>query len=128
MTKVIVLLARFGLILLISFIAFSTLSPIEARPHVTSTSLEHVAAFTVLGMFACLSFSTVWKRAVLASIMTAIVLEFAQHYVPGRHARVFDLLEKCLGVMVGVALFLILGKLMSRLFPRSMRASSKVAE
>ncbi len=87
----------------LAFVAFATLSPIELRP-TTELGLgwEHLIAFAVIAAF--LTFASpkrIWQILVLV-ILVAILLEVAQLYVPGRHARWIDGATKIFGSLIGV--------------------------
>lgn len=97
------------------FIAYATLSQIEARPTVSEASYEHVAAFAVLALLACAAYRAYWMRAVAVVIGMACVLEYAQTFVPGRHARLSDLADKGLGIAIGVLAFWLIEGVLQRL-------------
>lgn len=91
-------------VLSLAFVAFATLSPIELRP-TTELGLgwEHLAAFAVIAAFLAFAFpKRVWQ-ILLFVVLTAILLEIAQLYVPGRHARWIDGATKIFGSLIGVA-------------------------
>jgi len=88
--------------LLLAVIAFLSLSPPSYRP-VTALghSLEHLFIHLLLGLAFGVGYARRWLMAlVLVGFMGAI--EFAQRFVPGRHARLTDLLidagAACLGI------------------------------
>jgi VanZ family protein len=85
------------------FIAYATLSPITARPTFPiSPSIEHIAAFAVLGVFCCLAYP---RHTVLVCTIVfgaAILLEVAQLMTPDRHGRIQDAIEKIAGGAAGI--------------------------
>ena len=89
---------------LLAFIAFATLSPIQGRPTLpTSSNLEHLAAFAVLGALFCLTYP---RHTILAAIIvlgSAVLLESLQLLTPDRHARLLDAAEKMVGGGLGIA-------------------------
>ena len=98
------LFAVFACFLSLAFVAFATLSPIELRPTTElGPSWEHLAAFAVIAAFPTLAFpKRVWQILVVV-VLAAILLEVAQLYVPGRHARWIDGATKIFGSLTGVA-------------------------
>jgi hypothetical protein len=76
---------------LLAFILYATISPIQDRPTLlTSTSFEHLAAFAVLG--APFSLAYPWQVALVCLIVlgSAVLLEILQLQTPDRHGRVPD--------------------------------------
>jgi VanZ family protein len=89
--------------LLLCFIAYATLSPICDRPTLsTSPSLEHVAAFAVLGTLFCLAYPR--KMVLVCAVVfgCAILLELSQLLTPDRHGRIQDAFEKLAGGAFGI--------------------------
>ena len=88
---------------LLAFIAYATISPIQDRPTlVTSTSIEHLAAFVALGGLFCLAYPRQIVLVCLVVLGSAVLLEFAQLLTPDRHGRVQDAVEKIAGGAVGI--------------------------
>jgi VanZ family protein len=89
---------------LLAFIAFATLSPIQDRPTLpTSSDFEHLAAFAVLGVLFCLAYP---RHAILAAIIVlggAALLESLQLLTPDRHGRLVDVVAKMAGGGLGIA-------------------------
>ena len=88
----------------VGFLAVATLVPAPERPQSgLSSGLEHVAAYAVTA--AAFSFASTTRRwkILLILCLYAAILEFLQHYAPGRHARFGDFLTSCAGVFVGVS-------------------------
>ena len=88
----------------VGLLAVVTLVPAPERPQSgLGSGLEHVAAYAVTA--AAFSFSSTTRRwkILLALFLYAALLEFLQHYAPGRHARFGDFLTSCAGVVVGVS-------------------------
>jgi VanZ like family len=93
----------------LAFIVFATLSHLHSRPLLISESerpiivmFERFSAFAVLGFLA--SVSNPKRTALVCAIVfgSAIVLEFAQIFIPDRDARISDLIEKLAGGSVGI--------------------------
>jgi VanZ family protein len=87
---------------MLCFIAYATLSPITARPALTSPSIERIAAFAVLGVLFCLAYP---RHTVLVCTIvfgSAIILEVAQLITPDRHGRIQDAIEKIAGGAAGI--------------------------
>jgi VanZ family protein len=89
--------------LVLCFIAYATLSPIQARPTLpTPPSFEHIAAFAVLGVLFCLAYPRHIILVCLIVLGGAVVLEFSQLLTPDRHGRVSDAIEKLAGGAMGI--------------------------
>jgi VanZ family protein len=98
----------------LTFIAFVTLSPYSLRPELTDTepamvvALERVGAFGVLGLLFLLSYPGRIRTVCLIVFGSSIAFELGQAYLPDRHARLIDVLEKTIGggagILLGVAL------------------------
>jgi VanZ family protein len=87
----------------LAFIAYATISPIQNRPTLpTSSSLEHLAAFAVLG--ALFSFANPRQIVFVCLIVfgSAVVLEVFQFLTPDRHGRIQDALQKAAGGAAGI--------------------------
>jgi VanZ family protein len=82
-----------------------TLSPIQVRPTLsTSSGVERVAAFAVLGLLFCLAYP---RKVILVCLIVfgcAVLLEFSQLLTPDRHGRVQDAIEKLAGGAAGIAI------------------------
>jgi len=94
-------LAAWGLL---AFIAYATISPIQDRPTLaTSTGFEHLAAFAVLGALFTLAYPRQVVLVCLIVLGSAVLLEILQLLTPDRHARILDAIEKMAGGIVGIA-------------------------
>jgi len=103
---------------LLTFIAFATLSPYALRPELTEAEsglvvmIEHVGAFGLLGFLFIVSYPERRRVVCLVVLGSAIALELAQIFLPDRHARLVDALEKIVGggagILLGVALLPVL--------------------
>src|ERR1700716_4181698 len=86
----------------LAFIAYATISPIQDRPTLpTSSTFEHLAAFAVLGALFCLAYP---RHALLACVIvlgSAALLETLQFLTPDRHGRLLDVIEKMAGGILG---------------------------
>ena len=94
---------------LLAFIAYATISPIQARPTLfASPSFERLAAFTVLGALFCLVYPRHIVLVCLIVLDGAVLLEIMQLLTPDRHGRIHDAIIKttggALGVVVGRAM------------------------
>ena len=86
----------------LAFIAYATLSPIQARPVVAAAVIEHLGAFAVMGGLFCLAYP---RHIILVCVIvlgSALLLEYAQTLTPDRHGTVLDALEKVIGGGLGV--------------------------
>jgi VanZ family protein len=90
--------------LFLAFIAYATISPIQDRPTLpTSSSFEHLAAFAVLGALFCLAYPRQIALVLLIVLGSAVLLELMQLLTPGRHGRISDAVEKMAGGAAGIA-------------------------
>jgi VanZ family protein len=99
--------------LVLAFIVYATLSPIDARPVIAAAPhLEHFAAFALLGLAFALAYPSRVLLVVVIVVATAVGLEALQLLTPDRHGRVLDALVKALGGICGIST----GQLVSLLF------------
>jgi VanZ like family len=88
---------------LLALIACATISPIQDRPILlTSSSFEHLAAFAVLGALFYLVYPRHIAFVCLIVLGSAVVLELVQLLTPDRHGRVPDAVEKIAGGAAGI--------------------------
>jgi glycosyltransferase involved in cell wall biosynthesis len=86
-----------------------TLGPASVRPETTMPSyLEHLIAFGVSGLLFAAGYPARGMILILWGGTFAAFLECFQIWVPGRHARLIDLITDASGFWVGVAVGLIL--------------------
>ena len=91
--------------LLLAVIVFLTLSPASYRP-VTKFghNLEHFLIHLVLGITFGIGYARRWWLLALGLVGLTAAVEFAQLFVPGRHARLKDLVIDAGAVCLGVAI------------------------
>ena len=91
--------------LLLAVIVFLTLSPASYRP-VTKVghNLEHFLIHIVLGVAFGIGYARQWWLVALGLVGLTAAIEFAQLFVPGRHARLIDLVIDAGAVCLGVAI------------------------
>jgi VanZ family protein len=88
---------------LLCFAAYVTMCSIGARPTTTSsTLLEHIGAFTAIGLLFYLAYRRRLAFVCLIVLASPVVLEFAQLFTPDRHARLLDVFEKMAGGILGI--------------------------
>jgi hypothetical protein len=88
---------------ILAFIAYATISPIQDRPTLpTSSNFEHVAAFAVLGGLFCLAYPRQIILVCLVVVGSAVLLELMQLLTPDRHGRIQDAIEKMAGGAFGI--------------------------
>jgi len=88
---------------LLALIASVTVSPIRDRPTLhTSASLEHLAAFAVVGVLFCRAYPRRVALVCLIVLGSAVLLELAQLLTSDRHGRVQDAVEKMAGGVLGI--------------------------
>src|ERR1700744_1568944 len=98
--------------LALAFIVFVTLSPIEARPSVGSSHLEHFTAFALIGLAFALAYPKRILLVVAVVVGAALGLEALQLLTPDRHARAIYALAKALGGISGICVGQMLSLLM----------------
>ena len=82
----------------VAFMAYATLSPIRARPQISSSAdLEHFAAFAVTGLLFCLAYPRQIVRVCFIVLGSAVLLEYLQTLTPDRHGTLVDTSEKIVG-------------------------------
>jgi VanZ family protein len=91
--------------LLLAVIVFFTLSPASYRL-VTKfgRNLEHFLVYLVLGITFGIGYASRWWLLALGLVGLAAAVEFAQLFVPGRHARLKDLAINAGAVCLGIAI------------------------
>jgi hypothetical protein len=87
-----------------------SLRPVTILPH----DLEHAAIFAITGCTLGLGYPNRTQFHMSALIVFAAVIELAQLYAPGRHARVIDFVVDALAACVGVAFSAIVLRLRAR--------------
>jgi VanZ family protein len=94
----------------LAFIVYATLSPLSARPELTSIEtalvvfIERFGAYALLG---CLFWLAYPRRILIIGLIvsgSAVLLEFLQIFVSDRDARISDALVKLAGGLVGIFL------------------------
>ena len=103
----IVKIARIAAWLLIAAIVVMTLGPPTVRPvSGFNRSLEHVAAFALLGLAFGLGYPSRRLLLALIGVAAAALMETLQQMVPGRHAYFSDFVINaggaCAGLVVAV--------------------------
>jgi len=88
--------------LALAFIAFATLSPIQARPSIGGSHLEHFTAFALVGLAFALAYPNRILLVVVIVVGAALGLEALQLLTPDRHARATDAFVKSLGGISGI--------------------------
>jgi VanZ family protein len=102
----------------LAFVAFATLSPYSLRPELTETepsfvvTLEHIGAFGLVGFLFFVSYPDRIRATCLVTFGSAAAFELGQAFLPDRHARFGDVLEKFAGggagLLLGIALLPVL--------------------
>jgi VanZ family protein len=107
--------------LLLVMIVFFSLSPASYRP-VTQLghNPEHFFAHVLLGLAFGIGYARRWWLLVLSLVALTGAIEFAQLFVPGRHARLKDLVIDAGAACLGIGLAW-LGKIVTSAFFRPSR-------
>jgi len=88
--------------LALAFIAYATLSPIDARPVFANIRFEHFGAYGLVGLALGLPYP---KRPLLVAAIvvgSAFGLEAMQLLTPDRHGRLLDAAVKVAGGISGI--------------------------
>lgn len=95
----------------LAFIVFSTVSPIDLRPHdVLPVNLDRALAFAVLAFLFSASYPRHIVLCALVILLGAFAMEALQFLEPSRHPRLIDAVVKASGALVG----LMIGRVASR--------------
>lgn len=88
---------------LLALILMATVGPITLRPITPfGPNFEPFAAFAVLGLVFSLTYP---KRLIYVAALIAVscgLFEYAQHFIPGRHADIDNFFVKFAGAAVGM--------------------------
>ncbi len=87
-----------------------SLRPVTIVPH----NMEHLAIFAATGIAAGLGYPARPLRNMVLLVIFAGIVELAQLFVPGRHARVIDFVVDALSACVGALLAAAFVKLRAR--------------
>jgi len=99
------LIWRAPFIVLMLAITLLSLVPPAMRPNTAvSHQTEHLLIFALTGMTIALGFRWRWQAQIGALALFAAAIETAQLFVPGRHARLSDLVVNILGAGLGIGL------------------------
>lgn len=99
-----ILLRLFAWLLAIA-VTVVTLGPPRYRPHSHLGQLgEHILAFILVGLAFALAYPRRRLAAAALTVGWAGALEFLQLFVPGRHARVEDLIADGVAALAGFAI------------------------
>jgi VanZ family protein len=90
--------------LVLAFIAFATLSPIQDRPVVAGPQFEHFAAFALMGFAFVRGYPNRLLLIIALVVGSAFALEALQLLTPDRHGRLIDALVKAGGGLSGIAI------------------------
>ena len=91
--------------LLAAAVTFATLGPPQDRPHSNLGHIgEHALAFVLLGLAFALAYPRHRLLAASITMIVASLLEFLQLILPGRHARIGDLIVDVLAALAGFAI------------------------
>jgi hypothetical protein len=74
--------------------------PVTPAPH----GIEHLLIFAAAGLTMAAALPWRWWSQATALLWFAVAVEIAQLFVPGRHARLSDLIVNMLGAWLGLAL------------------------
>jgi VanZ family protein len=107
--------------LILGFIVYATLSPLNERPSlfVTETSasvaIERFGAYGLMGLLFGVAYARRLTLVILVVLGSAISLELLQLFIADRDARLIDVVEKLTGGIAGIGASQILHALAQRL-------------
>ena len=111
----VVKIARIAAWLLVVAIVVMTLGPPTVRPITGfNRSLEHVAAFALLGLAFGIAYPGRRMLLALIGVVAAALMETLQQMVPGRHAYFSDFVINAGGSCAGLAVAVLLDGLRRR--------------
>jgi hypothetical protein len=90
--------------LVLGFVVFATLSPIDARPSLATPHLERFVAFALIGVAFALAYPNRVLLVFAIVVGAAFGLEVLQLLTLDRHGRAVDALVKALGGISGICL------------------------
>ncbi len=99
-------------------ILFSTVSPIDLRPHtLTTVNIDRAGAYALAGLVFVLAYPRHWKSIGILLVAGALGFEFLQEFSPTRHARLHDAIVKGGGAIAGVAMGYAFNRIRARWTP-----------
>jgi VanZ family protein len=108
------LLTRLAAWLVISLLVLFTIVPPSIRPSTgVSHHLEHFGSFVLAGVLYSLAYRGPLLRQLISAVLFAVGIELIQILVPGRHARLVDLVVDALGACTGIVLGFILDRILN---------------
>ncbi len=102
------------------FIVYATFSSAGERPELTVGEpwpvvlFERFGAYAMLGLLFCLAHPRRLPMVCLLVPGSALLLELLQTFIPDRHARISDAIEKFAGGVAGIFLAVVLMRLLEQ--------------
>lgn len=107
--------ARAAAWLLVLCAVVVTLGPQKVRPYTgIDHDIEHALAFALVGLAFGLGYPRHRMALIALAIAGAGLMEFLQHWIPGRHATIRDFAVNALGACAGIAAAAVLDALRRR--------------
>jgi VanZ family protein len=89
----------------LAFLIYATVSPLASRPDfLASTTNQHLLAYAALTVLFCQAYPQRVGLLFLLVIAGILLLETAQVFLPDRHARIRDIIEKITGAIGGICI------------------------
>jgi VanZ family protein len=102
-------------LLALTILALSVVPP-GLRPVAASQNVEHLLVYMAFGGLFGLSFPGRYRLQVLVAVAFAAAIEVIQIGVPGRHARISDLVVDASGALIGLLAAAMLERVARRLW------------
>lgn len=91
-------------LLLFAIAALSILSPSYRIVTILPQPIEHLVAFLLTGLTFSLAYPSRYGAQSVAFLLFTVGVELAQLWIPGRHARLSDMIVNLLGLGTGIGL------------------------
>jgi VanZ family protein len=104
--------ARAAAWLLVLCAVVMTLGPQKVRPYTgIHHDIEHALAFALVGLAFGLGYPRQRMSLFVLAVASAGLMEFLQHWIPGRHATIRDFAVNGFGACAGIAIAAVLHRL-----------------
>ena len=91
-------------LLLLAIAALSVVPPSYRIVTILPQPIEHFAVFLLTGLAFSLAYPSRYRAQSVALLLFTAAVELAQLWIPGRHARLSDIIVNLLGLGTGIGL------------------------